>query len=114
MDNCPRCCASTDPQDPADEPQRYICRSCGHYWTTSRNHTVWAPPADAYATYDDPDAWEANDPYDTYDPHWDDWNNQDQAPDQPATDNDLIAAILARENHTTYTVERADNPQLPH
>ncbi|MEV0209426.1 zinc ribbon domain-containing protein [Streptomyces sp. NPDC050788] len=102
-DNCPRCGATTEPQDPADEPQRYICRSCGHSWTTSRNESVWAPPADAYAIYDDPDAWEANDPQPE---PW--WADQDHQPPQPPGDRDLIAEILARENKITYTVERLD------
>ncbi|MEU9656728.1 hypothetical protein [Streptomyces chartreusis] len=109
-DNCPRCCTSTSPQDPADDPQRYICRACGHSWTTNHHATAYEPPADTYAIYDDPDAWEAEDPTE---PWWTDWNNQDQDhggpyPDDP--DSDLIARILARENHTTYTVERLNTP----
>jgi hypothetical protein len=104
-DNCPRCLTSTEPQTPADDPQRYICRACGHTWTTNRLQAVWAPTADDYATYDDPDAWEAEDPQP--DPWWTDMHqDQHQAP----TQRDLIAEILARENHTTYTVERADDP----
>ncbi|MEU0343171.1 hypothetical protein ABZ092_30535 [Streptomyces bobili] len=106
-DNCPRCLTSTDPQAPADDPQRYICRACGHSWTTSRNEAVWAPSADDYATYDDPDAWEADDPH-HQDPRWDDWHNQHQDPAN--FDRDLIARILARENHTTHTVERINDP----
>lgn len=105
-DNCPRCLTTTDPQTPADDPQRYVCRACGHSWTTTRHHTAWAPPTDAYATYDDPDAWEAEDPTEAW---WTD-QHQDQEQQQIPTDHDLIAAILARENHTTHTIERADDP----
>ncbi|WP_406469056.1 hypothetical protein OH738_18150 [Streptomyces hirsutus] len=110
-DNCPRCFTSTEPQTPADGPQRYACRACGHSWTTNRNEAAWAPPADDYATYDDPDAWEAEDPYtEPYDPRWDDWPQQDTTPDP--TEADLIARILARENQTTHTVERIDPLEL--
>lgn len=115
-DNCPRCLASTEPQTPADDPQRYICRACGHSWTTSRNQAVWAPSADDYAIYDDPDAWEANDAPDAepwwhdqgHDPRQDEWDNQHHYRDD--TEGGVIARILARNNQTTYTVERADDP----
>lgn len=103
-DNCPRCLTTTDPQNAADDPTRYVCRACGHTWTTNRNKAVWAPPADAYATYDDPDAWEANDPHP--EPWWTDQHQDQHAPNH----HDLIAEILAREAHTTWTVERADDP----
>ncbi|WP_073951548.1 zinc ribbon domain-containing protein [Streptomyces kebangsaanensis] len=106
-DNCPRCLTSTEPQDPAGEPQRYVCRACGHGWTTSRNEAAWAPPADAYATYDDPDAWEAEDPH--TEPWWHGWTENNAATPDP-TDAEIIAHILARESTTTYTVERADDP----
>jgi hypothetical protein len=110
-DNCPRCFTSTAPQDAADDPHRYVCRSCGHTWTTSRNETVWAPPADAYATYDDPDAWEAEDPQP--DPWWADWTENTAVTPDP-DEAELIAHILARESTTTVTLERLDQPpELP-
>lgn len=110
-DNCPRCCTSTSPQNAADDPPRYVCRACGHTWTTSRNETVWAPPADAYATYDDPDAWEAEDPQPTPEPWWADHHQDDHhGPYYDDPDSDLIARILARENTTTHTIERLDYP----
>ncbi|MFE8013639.1 hypothetical protein ACFU3O_12960 [Streptomyces antibioticus] len=61
-DCCSRCFTPTMPQDDDEEPQRYICATCGRSWTTSRDRTVYASPADTYAVYDDPDAWEAEDP----------------------------------------------------
>lgn len=42
----------------------YRCDNCGHTWVTRR---AAEPEGDRYATYDDPDAWEAEDDFRDYD-----------------------------------------------
>lgn len=104
-DTCPRCLATTNPQTPADDAQRYVCRACGHTWTTSRIHHPEAP----YATYDDPDAWEADDPpRHPYAPHPDDHSAPPDHDPWGDHQQDLIARILAAEAPTTVTITRAD------
>ncbi|WP_405677284.1 hypothetical protein OG292_22425 [Streptomyces sp. NBC_01511] len=103
-DNCPRCLTAATAQGAADGTSAYVCRSCGHTWTTSRTygpHDVHEP----YATYDDPDAWEADNPPTPYDPRADD--HHDQADDEQQ----LVARILAAEPHHTVTLHRLDTPQ---
>ncbi|MFJ4012231.1 hypothetical protein [Streptomyces sp. NPDC090026] len=115
-DSCPRCLASTDPQHPADDPTRYVCRACGHTWTTNHLEAAWAPPTDTYATHDDPDAWEANDPPtpNHHDPRWTAPHTEPHhPPDDPWADT-AVARILATEPQHTVTLHRLDQPpELP-
>lgn len=69
-DSCPRCLARdvaphTDAEDyDGNLHTSYRCPRCGNTWVTRRT----APPEpDPYATYDDPDAWEADDDFTAYD-----------------------------------------------
>ncbi|MGW0774550.1 hypothetical protein ACWD01_13065 [Streptomyces sp. NPDC002835] len=105
-DTCPRCLTSTEPQPPADDPQRYVCGACGHSWATSRTYNLQEP----YATYDDPDAWEAHDPPPSQHREpgnwWDDPHASDPA--EPDTDTQLVAAILARQPAYEITLTRLD------
>lgn len=74
-DTCPRCLhqavtPTVDTEDYSGNPHTaYKCPACHHVWTTRR---LAAPETPTYATYDDPDAWEAHDTYATYDRRFDD------------------------------------------
>ncbi|WP_432104872.1 hypothetical protein [Streptomyces sp. bgisy091] len=107
-DNCPGCLTSTEPQHPADEPHRYVCGACGHSWTTNRIPQPEAP----YAAYDDPDAWEAEEPFGT--PTADNWLMPPD-PDPWGDQHDQVARILAAEATQTHiTITRADQtPETP-
>ena len=69
-DSCPNCLRRdvpprVDAEDYAGNPHTsYRCPACWHVWTTRR---VAEPAEPYYATYDDPDAWEADDDFTDYD-----------------------------------------------
>lgn len=69
-DSCPNCLERdvpprVDAEDYHGNPHSsYRCPRCRHVWTTRR---LAEPEPDHYATYDDPDAWEAEDDFRTYD-----------------------------------------------
>jgi len=69
-DTCPRCLRrDVPPQIDAEDydgnpSSSYRCPACGHRWFT---HRTAEPEPDHYATYDDPDAFEADDDFTDYD-----------------------------------------------
>lgn len=69
-DTCPRCLRrditpASDMEDYSGNLHTgYRCGRCGHVWLTRR---IAEPEPDRYATYDDPDAWEAEDDFTDYD-----------------------------------------------
>jgi hypothetical protein len=69
-DSCPAClrpdvAPQVDAEDYHGNPHSaYRCPRCGWAWTTRR---LAEPEPDHYATYDDPDAWEAEDDFSDYD-----------------------------------------------
>lgn len=69
-DTCPCCCKRdvpprVDAEDYDGNPHTsYRCPACGWTWFTIRRAE---PQPDYYATYDDPDAWEAEDDFTSYD-----------------------------------------------
>ncbi|WP_367134526.1 MULTISPECIES: hypothetical protein [Streptomyces] len=69
-DACPRCLRRHVPPyvDAEDYDGNlhasYRCPACGHSWVTRRTAE---PEPSRYATYDDPDAWEAEDDFSDYD-----------------------------------------------
>lgn len=69
-DTCPRCLRrdvtpEIDAEDYDGNPRTsYRCPACGHVWFT---HRAAEPEPDYYATYDDPDAHEADDDFRDYD-----------------------------------------------
>lgn len=70
LDNCPRCLQrditpTVDAEDYNGNPRSaYRCPRCLHTWFV---HRVGEPEPDRHATYDDPDAWEADDDFRDYD-----------------------------------------------
>lgn len=69
LDNCPRCLTRdviplVDAEDYHGNPHTsYRCPRCGHVWITRR----LAEPDDLVDEFDDPDAWEADDDFTSYD-----------------------------------------------
>lgn len=69
-DTCPRCLTrdvrpGVDAEDYDGNPHTsYRCPNCRHVWFTKR---LAEPEPETYATYDDPDAWEADDDFTDYD-----------------------------------------------
>lgn len=69
-DTCPSCCKRdvpphVDAEDYDGNPHSaYRCPACRHTWLTVRRTDT---ASGDYATYDDPDAWEADDDFSDYD-----------------------------------------------
>jgi hypothetical protein len=69
-DTCPRCLHRdvgpyVNAEDYDGNPSAsYRCPACAHVWVTRR---IAEPEQPYYATYDDPDAWEAEDDFSDYD-----------------------------------------------